>query len=396
VIGGSGASTGPAARVARAVTAGRIAAGCLPGVDTNPVPADWRHVTKIDPEPGKRLPLAYPRYLAHTDAVAVGGSTGVTAGRVLETFDRLDRAGVVAFQEPSGPEQVTRETRSRGAFLAIPQVLNGDAEAFVGALGAGVARAREELAPAALAALGERLPGRAGDRLGEALADSDRLAELATRWLLASAVSEAYVVGNPDSAVARKSGVGPGDTPSPASAKRRTMAAERAFGAEVLYVEYSGRYGGTEALDCLSAVAEGRSRGRVWYGGGVDSRERTEAALRAGADAVVVGDAFHRVADEEADLAAAYLAEHPPGPDSDSDSDSASEPGPGDGPEAWLADRLDAGETAAASYLSTVPGVDDPAAAARRCLVAGLRAHRAVAAGGGSGERHGNDVAADR
>jgi len=41
---------------------------------------------------------------------------------------------------------------------------------------------------------------------------------------------------------------------------------------------------------------------------------------------------------------------------------------------------VDPGDTAAAAYLATVPGIDDPAAAARRCLVAGLRAHCAVAA----------------
>ncbi|PSP44928.1 hypothetical protein BRC69_07500 [Halobacteriales archaeon QH_6_66_25] len=32
----------------------------LLGLDTNPVSAEWTHVTKVDPEGEKQLPVAYP------------------------------------------------------------------------------------------------------------------------------------------------------------------------------------------------------------------------------------------------------------------------------------------------------------------------------------------------
>jgi phosphoglycerol geranylgeranyltransferase len=62
---------GAARRPAALVDVAAVATGTLLPVDTNPVPG-WSHVTKVDPEPARRLPLLYPLYLRHTDAVAVG------------------------------------------------------------------------------------------------------------------------------------------------------------------------------------------------------------------------------------------------------------------------------------------------------------------------------------
>ncbi|MFC7080692.1 hypothetical protein [Halorussus caseinilyticus] len=91
-------------RVGRGMT---LAARTVLPVDTNPVPADWTHVTKVDPENAKKLPLLYPVYLRHTSAVSVGGSADVTARNTEETFDLLAPASVPVFHEPSGPRHVT-------------------------------------------------------------------------------------------------------------------------------------------------------------------------------------------------------------------------------------------------------------------------------------------------
>jgi phosphoglycerol geranylgeranyltransferase len=347
------------------VDAVRVAGRTVLPVDPNPVPADWTHVTKVDPEPGRRLPLLYPLYLRHTDAVSVGGSSDVTAENTAETFALLDPVRARAFHEPSDPEHITAETRERAAFLAIPEVLNGDVGALIGDLGAGTERLRDDLVPALLA---ETLPDAVVARAGDALA------EYVTSLLLRRAVFEAYVVNNPDSAAAERAGVGPEDVLDPAEARRHAMAADRHLGSEVVYLEYSGTDGGAVARDVLRALDGSLTRARIWYGGGIDAREPARAMLDAGADAVVVGNAFHAVADEEADRCRAAMAALPAGADREAIAE-------------WLRDREPIEETAAAGFLASNPAVEAPAERAAEYLTATVEAvldARALAAGGDS------------
>ncbi|WP_276300859.1 heptaprenylglyceryl phosphate synthase [Halorussus lipolyticus] len=339
-------------RVARGIgLAGRTV---LP-VDTNPVPADWTHVTKVDPEEAKKLPLLYPLYLRHTSAVSVGGSADVTAENTEETFDLLAPASVPVFHEPSGPRHVTPRTRAEADLLAIPEVLNGDSESLVGQLGAGTEYIRDELVPDLLADELPWLPGRV----------ADALADFATSWLLSEAVFEAYIIQNPDSAAAREANVDESDLLSPREAKQRAMAAERHLESELVYLEYSGTYGGDEATDTLAAIADSLSWSRLWYGGGIDSRERAEDILDAGADAIVVGDAFHRVADEEADLCERAADALDAGVlDSTADESAVRE---------WVRDEISVADSNAVAYLATIPAVSNPVLLAEAYLTATVR-----------------------
>lgn len=314
-------------------------------LDTNPVPGEWNHVTKVDPEEAKKLPLLFPLWLQHTDAVSVGGSADVTPNNTETTFDLLDPLSLPVCHEPSGARHVSDGTRDRAAFLLVPEVLNGDSAALVGTLGEAVEYVREEMAPERIARAAWWLPG----------AVADRLADVATSYLLADAAFEAYIVQNPDSAAARESGVGPDDVLSPPEAKRRAMAADRHLSSEIVYLEYSGTFGGDAALETLRRFDGSLTRARIWYGGGLSNAEDVERVLAAGADTVVVGDAFHRVADEEADLLRA--AERELAPDVD-----------GEALRRWVDDRVGP-ESAAASYLSTVPAVSNPTGLARRYVV---------------------------
>jgi len=284
---------GIARSLGRLAAGARIAARTAAPVDTNPVPGDWEHVTKVDPEDEKRLPIAYPLYLDHTDGISVGGSRDVTPQNTEDTFELLEYVPTPAFHEPSAPEHVTDAARDRAAFLAIPEVLNGDTESLIGKLGSGIDHVRTDIAPSMIDRKVGWLPTRA----------KDLLAEFAGSWLLSDAVFEAYVIQNVDSAAAREANVTEADLLDPEAARRRAMAAERRLGSEVLYLEYSGTYGDAEAEAILSAIDDGTNWSRVWYGGGIDSRESAERMLAAGADTVVVGDAFHEVAEEEAALA---------------------------------------------------------------------------------------------
>ncbi|AUX09799.1 phosphoglycerol geranylgeranyltransferase [Halalkaliarchaeum desulfuricum] len=345
--------------IGRAATAGCLAGRTLLPFDTNPVPGDWEHVTKVDPEDAKKLPIAYPRYLQYTDGISVGGSADVTETNTVETFRLLSSVSTPAFHEPSAASHVTEGTLSASSFLAVPQVLNGDDEAFVGSLGTGTRFIREELAPAAVEKL---LPAPVANRYG------DRLAEFFTHWMLYSAVFEAYVIQNPDSAAAREAGVDESGLLSPEQARDRAIAAERYLGSEVLYLEYSGTYGGSEAVDILEAIAPSLDWTRLWYGGGIDSREKATEVLSAGADAVIVGDVFHRIAAEEADFASAFVADSAVGTSAHTDRI-----------DAWIDDAVDVADTAAAEYISTIPSVRDPVGTARASLIAGITAHCVLA-----------------
>lgn len=345
-----------AVRVGRVAAAARLGVRAFLPVDTNRVPADWTHVTKVDPEEAKRLPLAYPFYLRHTSAVSVGGSADVTGENTEETFRLLEHAPVPAIHEPSGPRHVTDATRDACHFLAVPEVLNGDSEALVGTLGAGAEYIRDELTPGEIDEAFPWLPGFA----------RDRLAEFATGWLLADAVFEAYIIQNPDSAAAREGGVDPDDVLSAAEAGRRALAAEIHLGSDLIYLEYSGTFGGADAEAELEAIDANTNWSRVWYGGGLDSAGRVERVREAGADAVVVGDVFHDVAETELELREAAREEL----DADAGRSDV---------EAFVDERFGP-EGAPVRYLDTC-GVADPARRAKEYLVLGIEVARALDGG---------------
>jgi phosphoglycerol geranylgeranyltransferase len=350
----------PGAFIARSIDRTRLVAGHLLPTDTNPVPRRWTHVTKVDPEPAKRFPLLYPLYLQHTDAVSVGGSSNVTGANTEAMFDLVDAAAPPAVHEPSEARHVTDETRRKAAMLAIPEVLNGSSDALVGTLGEGIEYLREEMLPETIERKVPWLPARL----------RDSAADLLTSWLLEEAVFEAYIIQNPDSAAAERSGVTDDDVLGPTAARRHATAADRHLHSEIVYVEYSGTYGGEEAAAVLEAIDGVLTGARIWYGGGIDDREKTETMLSAGADTVVVGDVFHRVAREETDLCARAAAD----PDLDATADLARVAD-------WLAEQVRIGETSAAAYLRTIPGVSRPDDLATRYLSLSVALWLAVASG---------------
>jgi phosphoglycerol geranylgeranyltransferase len=322
----------------------------LLGLDTNPVSADWSHITKVDPEGEKQLPLCYPLYLSHTSAISVGGSRDVTDENTEETFELLEYAPVPAFHEPSDAGHVTETTREHSEFLAIPEVLNGDSEALVGTLGKGIEYVREDLGPAMIEEkLGLSMDGTIGSRLSN----------LAAAYMLDDSVFEAYIIMNTDSAAAREANVTEDDLLDPKIAKQRALAAEYHLESEVLYLEYSGTFGGEEATAILEEIDDAVTWPRLWYGGGLDNRENAQAVLDAGADAVIVGDIFHSIASEEADLIEQAREEF----DAETDTEPIRE---------WVEETVTLEETSAARYLSTITAVPNPEQRALKYLSTGV------------------------
>lgn len=337
-----------------------IASRMLLGLDTNSVPSEWNHITKVDPEGGKHLPLLYPSYLSHTSAVSVGGSRDVTDENTEETFALLSDSGATAFHEPSAATHVTEQTREHSAFLAVPEVLNGDSESLVGTLGEGLDYVREDLGPELLERkIGLPLDGLFGDRATDFVAG----------MMMKEAVFEAYIIMNTDSAAAREGNVTEDDLLTPQQAKERALAAQHHLDSEVIYLEYSGTFGGDEAVEILDAIDDGVSWSQIWYGGGLDNRENAEQVLGAGADAVVVGDVFHRVATAERELfgqARGTFDDQTPSAELRD----------------WVGDTIDIEDSAAVSYLSTIPDVETPQERAIEYLAAGIEFGLAVDAVG--------------
>lgn len=212
---------------------------------------DWRHVTKVDPERPLTAALLEAVYTSGTDAIMVGGSTGMTQDAVLATLGALHDAPV-----PVALEVSSMESAMPGAALfLIPLVLNTPDASW---MGGAQARALSRLLPV----FGPIIP-----------------------WHLL--LPEAYLVLNPDSAVARLTGANTG-------LDAQAAAGYAAFAGQVLrlpviYVEYSGTFGD---MDLLRAVRESAGPAHIVYGGGIRSGEE---AARAGSHAhtVVVGNLIY-------------------------------------------------------------------------------------------------------
>lgn len=208
----------------------------------------WRHVTKLDPE----RPLSDEALdlicRSGTDAILLGGSTGMTQQNVLGLLGRLAAAPV-----PVALEVSTLESALPGpALFLVPLVLN---TADARWLGGAQAQALSHILPV----VGEYIP-----------------------WELL--LPEAYLVLNPASTVAQVTGADTGIAAGAAAAY--AALAGRILRLPLIYVEYSGTFGD---MALLQAVKEHAGDAHVVYGGGITSGEQAAQAAR-WADTVVVGN----------------------------------------------------------------------------------------------------------
>ncbi|MDZ7688440.1 MAG: heptaprenylglyceryl phosphate synthase [Halobacteriales archaeon] len=209
-------------------------------------PADWSHITKLDPDKELSDEVASGIAESGTDAVVVGGTQGVTREKARSFLSVLDGTGVPVVVEPSNPANVVRD----GHDLLVPTVLNaGSVDWVVGAHKEWVR------------------------------------VEDGVDWSIVH--PEAYIVLNPDSAVGRVTEARTEIEPDEAAAY--ATVADRFFDLPIVYVEYSGTYGEPEVVE---AVAEAVDDATVFYGGGIDDYEKAREMARH-ADCIVVGDVAH-------------------------------------------------------------------------------------------------------
>ncbi len=207
----------------------------------------WRHVFKLDPDREIGEAELEAVCLSGTDAILVGGSSGVTFDNTMELLSRIRRYELPCALELSDPQ--VGVPGFDGYF--IPMVLNSRRREWL--IGHQVNALRE---------YGHLLPW-------------ERVA------------GEAYLVLNPDSAVARL-------TEADTSLSEEEMlayaqAADRLWNVPVLYVEYSGTFGNMQAVRRIRDLLD---NARLFYGGGIDNPDKARSAAKA-AHTVVVGNVIY-------------------------------------------------------------------------------------------------------
>ncbi|OPY25623.1 MAG: Geranylgeranylglyceryl phosphate synthase [Methanocella sp. PtaU1.Bin125] len=207
----------------------------------------WRHVTKLDPD----KPIT-PKDVAAivdsgTDAIMVSGTQNITKENVAHLVDMLKDYSIPKVLEPAGAPGMREDLD----FIFVPSVFNTKNSKW--------------------------LVGMQKDFVRDTNFNC---------W--DKVIPEAYIILNRFSAVAivtrADCGIGPKDAAAYAEL------ADRFFKFPVVYIEYSGTYGNPELV---RAVREKLHNSQLFYGGGIDSREKAETMAKY-AHTIVVGNAVYR------------------------------------------------------------------------------------------------------
>jgi len=209
---------------------------------------NWDHVLKVDPDKSLAEGDTFEDVCrTGTDAIEVGGTLDVTSKKMERVIDACRKHDVPIYQEPSNPAVVVDDDALAGYL--VPVVMNaGDVSWITGAQKEWV-------------------------RIGD------------VNW--EKTTTEAYVVMNPESSVAELTGANCDQSAEDVAAY--ATVAERMFGQDIVYVEYSGTYGDPEVVE---AADDALDEATLFYGGGIGDYD---AAHEMGehADVIVVGDLLH-------------------------------------------------------------------------------------------------------
>ena len=206
----------------------------------------WAHVTKLDPDKYLSEDQIAEIATSGTDALILSGTLNITQQNMSDLRDQVREYGLPLVVEPAGPESVVFNGID---LLYIASVMNtSDAKWIVG-------KHRDWA----------KNPG--------------------INWDLV--IPEAYIVLNPDSAVAKVTGA---DCNIPIEeVVAYASIADHYFKFPIVYLEYSGIYGDPKLV---KEVCEAIDNAILYYGGGIDSGQKaSEMAMYA--DTIVVGNAVY-------------------------------------------------------------------------------------------------------
>ncbi len=208
---------------------------------------DWKHIFKLDPDREMTDDTLEAVCMSGTDAIMVGGSSGITYENTVDLLSRVRRYELPCVQEVS---DLTAVVPGFDLYM-IPMVLNTDHSRWI-----------TGLHQAAIEEYGYMIP-----------------------WELL--VPEGYIVLNPDSTVAKLTEANTDLEESSVTAYAQV--ADKLMNLPIVYVEYSGTFGD------MAIVKEARqsiSNAQLFYGGGIcDTKTAREAAEVS--DTIIVGNILY-------------------------------------------------------------------------------------------------------
>jgi phosphoglycerol geranylgeranyltransferase len=211
--------------------------------------ADWDHIVKLDPDKSLSGEESFERIAASgTDAIEIGGTTGMTEEKMARVVDACAKYDVPVYIEPSHAGAVYHSEALDGYL--VPVVFNAGDMAWVTGAHKEWVRLDDEI-----------------------------------DW--SRTFTEAYIVLNPDSAVASYTQANCDLDPDEVAAY--ATVAERMFGQEIIYIEYSGTLGDPATV---AAAADALDDATLFYGGGIHDYD-SAYTMATHADTVVVGDLVH-------------------------------------------------------------------------------------------------------
>lgn len=206
--------------------------------------AAWRHLFKIDPDRTISDEDLDKLCMSGTDAIMVGGSTGVTYENTVDLLARVRRYELPCVLEVSDPEAIVPGFD----LYLIPVVLNTDQGDWI------IGHHQR-----AVKAFGASLP-----------------------WDLV--LAEGYIILNGHSTVARLTEANVQLNAEDVAAYAKV--ADQLFAFPIVYVEYSGTFGD---MDIVKRTKSTLKQARLFYGGGIDCLDKARQAAEA-ADTIIVGN----------------------------------------------------------------------------------------------------------
>lgn len=208
---------------------------------------EWQHVFKLDPDKSIDDAALEAICTSGTDAIMVGGSSGVTYENTVDLMSRIRRYELPAVQEVSVLDAVVP---GFDAYL-IPMVLNTANIEWL---------------------IGQHM--RAVEKYGYMIP-----------WELL--IPEGYIILNAKATAAKISEAQANLTAREAAAYAQL--ADKLLKLPIIYAEYSGTYGD---MHTVRQIREAVQHGRLIYGGGIRTPEQAAEAA-ACTDTVVVGNVIY-------------------------------------------------------------------------------------------------------
>ncbi len=212
---------------------------------------NWKHITKLDPDKYISPDVLEIIVESGTDAIMISGTQNITTKNTYQLISLLKSYKIPKILEPVTPEVVLSEDVD---YIFVPLVLNAsDVDWIIGK-------------------------------------HKDWIMKQSITW--EKVIPEAYIVMNPESAVAQvtKSKTDLATDEVIAYAQY----AERYLGLPIIYIEYSGAYGDPNVV---KRVTESLNKASLFYGGGIESQQDA-VEMKRYADVIVVGNVVYTSIDK--------------------------------------------------------------------------------------------------